>query len=254
MKAMSPVEASRFLEAVKGTRQYAVFNFALTTGMRSQEYRGLKWADVDLEKGSATVQRLLSGSERRAEDGPLLSLRCRDRAERYRSCVYVKALLEHKRKQGIERLRIGSEWQDHKLVFPTTIGTPIRSHRLQTNGSSLHSSTLNSLISISIVSGTLTLRCCLRMARMPRSQVNDWAIRLSCLHSTLIRTCCQTCSSKPLRESRHYYLRPGVELGLSLASFAGRLLRLVSVQQAGNGGFQFRIILQSSANPISQLS
>ena len=37
MKAMSPAEASRFLEAVKGTRQYALFNFALTTGMRPQD-------------------------------------------------------------------------------------------------------------------------------------------------------------------------------------------------------------------------
>jgi len=34
------------------------------------------------------------------------------------------ALLEHKRHQGIERLRIGSEWHDNGLVFPTTIGTP----------------------------------------------------------------------------------------------------------------------------------
>ena len=36
----------------------------------------------------------------------------------------MKALLEHKRQQGIERLRLGSDWQDHGLVFPTSIGTP----------------------------------------------------------------------------------------------------------------------------------
>ena len=59
MKAMSPVEASRFLEAAKGTRQSALFNFALTTGMRPQEYLGLKWSDVDLERGSAMVQRAI---------------------------------------------------------------------------------------------------------------------------------------------------------------------------------------------------
>lgn len=56
---MSPLEASHFLESVKGTRQYALFNFALATGMRPQEYLGLKWSDVDLEKGSATVQRAI---------------------------------------------------------------------------------------------------------------------------------------------------------------------------------------------------
>ena len=36
----------------------------------------------------------------------------------------VKALIEHRRQQGIDRLRIGSDWQDHGLVFPTSIGTP----------------------------------------------------------------------------------------------------------------------------------
>jgi len=36
----------------------------------------------------------------------------------------VKALLEHKRQQGVERLRLGSDRQDHGLVFPTRIGTP----------------------------------------------------------------------------------------------------------------------------------
>ena len=83
MKAMSPVEASRFLEAAKGTRQYALFNFALTTGMRPQEYLGLKWSDVDLEKGRQRFSGLLSGSERRVADGPLLSLRLHDHVELY---------------------------------------------------------------------------------------------------------------------------------------------------------------------------
>ncbi len=36
----------------------------------------------------------------------------------------VKALAEHKRPKAEERLRAGSEWQDHGLVFTTSIGTP----------------------------------------------------------------------------------------------------------------------------------
>ena len=36
----------------------------------------------------------------------------------------IKALAEHKRRQAEERLRLGSDWQDYGLVFPTTIGTP----------------------------------------------------------------------------------------------------------------------------------
>ena len=36
----------------------------------------------------------------------------------------MKALTEHRRRQGEERLRVGSEWQDHGLVF-TKFGNPI---------------------------------------------------------------------------------------------------------------------------------
>lgn len=45
----------------------------------------------------------------------------------------MKALLEHKRQQGIERLRLGSDWQDHGLVFPTSIGTPYTLSSLTNN-------------------------------------------------------------------------------------------------------------------------
>jgi integrase len=35
------------------------------------------------------------------------------------------ALAEHKRRQSQERLKLGSEWQDHGLVFTTTLGSPL---------------------------------------------------------------------------------------------------------------------------------
>ena len=37
----------------------------------------------------------------------------------------VKALVEHKRRQGEERLKVGSEWQDNGLVFATLVGEPL---------------------------------------------------------------------------------------------------------------------------------
>jgi integrase len=125
MKAMSPAEASRFLEAVRGTRQYALFNFALTTGMRPQEYLGLKWSDVDLERGSATVRRAIVWKREKGGGWAFAEPKTsRSRRTIPLPVSTVKALLEHKQQQGIERLRLGSDWQDHGLVFPTSIGTP----------------------------------------------------------------------------------------------------------------------------------
>jgi integrase len=125
MKAMSPTEASRFLEAVKDTRQYALFNFALTTGMRPQEYLGLKWSDIDFEKGAATVRRAIVWKREKGGGWAFAEPKTpRSRRTIPLPASTVKALLEHKRQQGIQRLRTGSEWQDHGLVFPTSIGTP----------------------------------------------------------------------------------------------------------------------------------
>jgi integrase len=125
MKAMSPSEASRFLEALEDSRQYPLFNFALTTGMRPQEYLGLKWSDIDMEKGSATVRRAIVWKREKGGGWDFAEPKTsRSRRTIPLPATTVKALSEHKRRQGAERLRIGSEWQDHGLVFPTTIGTP----------------------------------------------------------------------------------------------------------------------------------
>ncbi len=36
----------------------------------------------------------------------------------------VSALTEHKRRQGEERLKLGRNWQNYDLVFPSSVGTP----------------------------------------------------------------------------------------------------------------------------------
>lgn len=65
MRAMTVNEASAFLAGVSGTRMSALFIFALTTGMRPQEYLALKWSDVNLDKGTATVRRAIVWSQKK---------------------------------------------------------------------------------------------------------------------------------------------------------------------------------------------
>ena len=126
MRAMTLDEASKFLDAVKDTRMSALFIFALTTGMRPQEYLALKWSDIDLKKGTATVRRAIVWSQKKGVgwhfDEPKTS---RSRRTIPLPASTVKALIEHRRRQGEERLRVGSEWQDHGLVFTTKFGNAI---------------------------------------------------------------------------------------------------------------------------------
>ena len=60
MRALTPEEAARFLEAAAKDRWAALFRMALTTGLRPSEYLGLRRADVDLERGILSVQRSLT--------------------------------------------------------------------------------------------------------------------------------------------------------------------------------------------------
>ena len=59
MQALSPDEAACFLVAASEDRYGVLFTFALITGMRPEEYLGLQWKDVDLQKDIVTVQRTL---------------------------------------------------------------------------------------------------------------------------------------------------------------------------------------------------
>jgi integrase len=126
MKAMTTEQSIKFLAAVEGTRMSALFTFALTTGMRPQEYLGLKWTDLDLARGTATVRRAIVWSQKKGVgwhfDEPKTP---QSRRTMPLPASTVKALIEHKRRQGEERLRVGPDWQDYGLVFATQFGKPI---------------------------------------------------------------------------------------------------------------------------------
>ena len=85
--------------------------------MRPQEYLALKWSDVNLNKGTATVRLAIVWSQKKKGGWHF------DEPKTIRSqrtiplpASTVKALIEHRRRQGEERLRIGSEWQDYGRV------------------------------------------------------------------------------------------------------------------------------------------
>jgi integrase len=59
MEVLSPAEATAFLEAGKDDPHGLVFALGLVTGMRPEEYLALQWKDIDLQQGTATVQRTL---------------------------------------------------------------------------------------------------------------------------------------------------------------------------------------------------
>src|ERR1044072_5158098 len=122
---MTPEESKRFLVALESHRYTALFSLALSTVMRPEEYLGLRWTDIDFAKSSVTVQRALVW---RTKGGgwyftePKTS---RSRRTIPLPASMVLTLTEHKRHPSVERLRLGSEWQDKGLVFTTFLGPPL---------------------------------------------------------------------------------------------------------------------------------
>lgn len=58
--AISPWDAdeiNRFLDRASGLRYGALFQAAIATGLRKGELLGLKWPDVDYERGTLRVER-----------------------------------------------------------------------------------------------------------------------------------------------------------------------------------------------------
>ncbi|TDT85313.1 phage integrase family protein [Bacillus sp. AG1163] len=53
-------EVQLFLKVAENSRYSTIFHLALVTGMRQGELLGLRWKDVDLEKGHLTISQTLS--------------------------------------------------------------------------------------------------------------------------------------------------------------------------------------------------
>jgi len=105
-----------------GDRFEALYVVAVTAGLRRGELQGLKWEDVDLEAGTLQVRRTLSEPKggyifEAPKSGKGRSVRLTRKA--------TVALREHRKRQLEERMEHAGLWEDHGLVFPSGVGTPI---------------------------------------------------------------------------------------------------------------------------------
>jgi integrase len=114
--AWTPEEASRFLVAAKkrGPQTHAFYALALETGMRKSELGGLRWANVDLDKGEVRVSEQLTKTGKQPAWGPTKSGASRT----VRLSEEMVALLrEHRRTQAELKMKNGATYANFGLVF-----------------------------------------------------------------------------------------------------------------------------------------
>ena len=96
-RVLSPDEAADFLEAAAVMPHGLIFEFALLTGMRPEEYLALQWSDVDFERSTAQVRRALVRHKKSwSFEGPKTA---RSRRTVYLPAPLLKKLAAHKRRK-----------------------------------------------------------------------------------------------------------------------------------------------------------
>ena len=104
-------------------RLHAYVVLLLTTGIRPEEARALRWDHLDLEASTVAVWR----SDRAGGDTKTSKSRRTLKLAR----IAVDALRERKAAQAAERLKAGALWHDDGLVFTTSIGTMLEQHNIR---------------------------------------------------------------------------------------------------------------------------
>jgi integrase len=127
MTTWTAQEVRAFLGHTADHRLHAAFVVLATTGMRRGECLGLRWSDVDLAAGRASIVQTVIAVNHAVRVGSPKTARGR------RTVVLdagtVAAVREHRQRQLAERLLMGSGFTDHGLVFCRPDGGPLHPER-----------------------------------------------------------------------------------------------------------------------------
>ncbi|MDP8976461.1 MAG: site-specific integrase [Actinomycetota bacterium] len=115
-------ELKEFLAATRDHRFYPLWVVFLTTGLRRSEAAGLRWDDLDLDRGTLAVRHTRVAVDYRVEDSEPKSIKSRRLVSL--DDPTVLALRQHRKRQLEERLAAGPLWQDSGLVFVQEDGQP----------------------------------------------------------------------------------------------------------------------------------
>lgn len=121
---LTPEQARMLLQYVKGHQLEVLITVALTTGLREGELIGLRWSDIDFERGILNVARTVSYLPHHGfvEGDPKTKTSARTI---YLPSFVVDMLKQHRITVKEKRLLGGASWVNRDLVFPARNGNYI---------------------------------------------------------------------------------------------------------------------------------
>ncbi len=130
MQVLDTSQATQLIIAASGSHYEALYHLAIKTGMRQGELFGLKWSDLKWNSGTLYVQRQVQRvkgqgwgfTEPKTKAG-------RRPIELGEGTLQVLRL--HKKRQELQKAVIGDRWQEHDLIFTSSVGTPCDASNLR---------------------------------------------------------------------------------------------------------------------------
>ncbi len=142
VRPWEPEDLGRFLDLAASDPMGALFELIAATGLRRGEACGLRWDDIDLDRGRLVVRQQLvsltgteascpycAGHHRGAVFGLPKTASGEERMVDLDGGV-IGVLMAHKLHQDAERARWGAAFVEHGLVFAREDGTPIPPERV----------------------------------------------------------------------------------------------------------------------------
>lgn len=127
-RVLIPEEAARLLDVSHPTGRYSLYLAAITSGLRQGELLGLRWRDVDLDRGVATVRQELKKAGKNPQFKPPKTPSSFRAVSLPQSLV--AALRELRRQQEEERELFGASYRDYDLIWTVPGGGPISPRNL----------------------------------------------------------------------------------------------------------------------------
>lgn len=130
-RALTVDQALRLIAVASETRHEALLTMMLAYGLRRGEALGLHWSALDWSAATLKVthgvkrvqDRTTSDRRTRLVIGELKT--ARSRRTLFLTAQLIHLLGQHRARLAGERIAIGEAWQDHGLIFPSQIGTPL---------------------------------------------------------------------------------------------------------------------------------
>jgi integrase len=123
MQVLDEDQVSQFLVAAQSSPYAALYQLAVTTGMRQGELFGLKWADLQWGKGVLHLQRQVQKVPGQGWSFVEPKTQAGRRTIKLGEGT-LQVLRGHRECQAQLKEKAGDRWQENDLVFPNSVGNP----------------------------------------------------------------------------------------------------------------------------------